>query len=77
MDDIFDQLVIFFGSYLVSQKREDRFFSSNLVFANQILFSKKAIESRKVEENCFLSLSIKFFSGSYLVSQNLKIDFSL
>ena len=37
----------------------------NLVFVSQIVFSRKTIGSRKMEEKCFLNLSIKIFSKSF------------
>ena len=45
---------------------EDMFFHLNLVFVSQILFSRKAIESRKMEEKCFLSIKFFFWDSSCL-----------
>ena len=43
-------------------------FSLNFVFDSKILFSRKAIESRKVEENCFVYPSIKIVSCKYMLN---------
>ena len=66
---------LIYGCHLVSQKREDSFFSLNLVFVSKIVFSRKSIEIRKMEEKCFLSPSIKIFSGKQDDSQKLSLIF--